>query len=98
VADQLTAATFSPLVGDVFRARFDNEPTVELELTAVEEYAPNPGADREEPFSLFFLGPQEPVLPQAIYRFEHDTLGSLEIFVVPIGRDDSGTSYEAVFN
>jgi hypothetical protein len=98
VPNQLTSATFIPHVGEAFRLDFDDFPTVELKLTAVDEYAPNPGADREEPFSLFFRGPQEPVLPQAIYRFEHDALGSLEIFVVPIGRDDSGTSYEAVFN
>jgi hypothetical protein len=98
VADQVTAATFSPLVGDVFRLRFDNAPSIDLELTSVEEYGSNPGADRPAPFSLFFLGPQEPLLPQRIYAFEHDDLGALEIFIVPIAQDESGTRYEAVFN
>lgn len=47
-------------------------------------------------FRLEFLGPDEPILPQAIYRFasggaEH------EIFIVPIARGAGGVRYEAVF-
>ena len=52
---------------------------------------------RRAPFSLEFLGPPEPILPQGTYAFEHDTLGAFELFVVPIGRDERGTRYEAVF-
>ncbi|MDX6508976.1 MAG: hypothetical protein QOG81_728, partial [Gaiellaceae bacterium] len=36
-------------------------------------------------------------LPQQIYRFDHDELGTLEIFIVPIGTDEGGVRYEAVF-
>ena len=28
----------------------------------------------------------------------HDSIGEFELFLVPVGRDDSGTFYEAVFN
>jgi hypothetical protein len=47
-------------------------------------------------FRLEFLGPGEPVLPQATYSFsdgetEHD------IFIVPVARDGGGVRYEAVF-
>lgn len=47
-------------------------------------------------FRLEFLGPGEPVLPQATYSFsngeaEHD------IFIVPVSRDAGGVRYEAVF-
>jgi hypothetical protein len=45
------------------------------------------------PFSLEFQGGPNPPLPQRIYRVEHDELGSLEIFLVPIAAD----RYEAVF-
>jgi hypothetical protein len=45
------------------------------------------------PFSLVFTGGPEPPLPQRTYRVEHERLGAMEIFLVPIapGR------YEAVF-
>ena len=45
------------------------------------------------PFSLVFRGGPSPPLPQRIYRVEHELLGAIEIFLVPIAAD----SYEAVF-
>jgi len=38
------------------------------------------------------------VLQQAIYRFEHEAIGSFEIFIVPISRTAEGVSYEVVFS
>ena len=54
--------------------------------------------ERRAPFSLVFRGPGEPVLAQRIYALDNETLGRLEIFLVPIGPDHEGTRYEAVFN
>ncbi len=51
-----------------------------------------------EIFSLLFYGPVEYPLQQRIYRLQHDRLGILEIFLVPVGRDKEGYHYEAVFN
>ena len=53
---------------------------------------------REQPFSLLFRGPLRPLLPQQITTLEHDTLGVLEIFIVPVGPDEYGQRYEAIFN
>jgi uncharacterized protein DUF6916 len=53
---------------------------------------------RQEQFSLRFRGDREKVFPQRIYPMKHDAIGELELFLVPIARDDSGTFYEAVFN
>jgi hypothetical protein len=52
-----------------------------------------------------FRGPLEPILPQGIYRLEHEHLGALELFIVPIGPNKNANSaegptamlYEAVF-
>jgi hypothetical protein len=52
----------------------------------------------QEQFSLRFRGDRAMVFPQRIYRLTHDAIGELELFLVPIGRDDTGTFYEAVFN
>jgi hypothetical protein len=65
-----------------------------VEAEATGGYAAGMGRD---PFRLAFLGPADPVLPQRTYRLEHGTLGALDIFLVPIASDASGTTYEAIF-
>ena len=53
---------------------------------------------REQPFSVHFRGHRQSYLPQAIYRLEHERMGTMDIFLVPIGPDEKGMRYEAVFN
>lgn len=53
---------------------------------------------RQEQFSLRFRGDRNQVFPQRIYPMKHDSIGDFDLFLVPIGRDDAGTYYEAVFN
>jgi hypothetical protein len=48
-------------------------------------------------FSLIFVGPKGPFLPQAIYPVTHPALGIMEIFLVPIGPRHDGNGYQAVF-
>ena len=48
-------------------------------------------------FALEFVLPSGTVLPQAIYALEHAALGSLAIFLVPLGRTQDGVRYEAIF-
>jgi hypothetical protein len=48
-------------------------------------------------FSLMFLSKDGPALPQAMYSLTHPALGTLEIFLVPIGPVRGGRGYEAVF-
>lgn len=47
-------------------------------------------------FRLEFVGPSEPILPQAIYRFANGG-AEHEIFIVPIARGETGVRYEAIF-
>jgi|ERR1700722_4843629 len=53
---------------------------------------------RQEQFSLRFRGDSNQVFPQRIYPMKHDAIGDFDLFLVPIGRDETGTFYEAVFN
>jgi hypothetical protein len=69
----------------------------ESELIDVDEPEPAGAGALRAPFSLVFRGPLEPLLPQGIHRLEHDALGELDLFLVPIGPDEAGTRYEAVF-
>lgn len=48
-------------------------------------------------FSLFFLGNLDLLLPQGSYRLNHDQLGEVTLFLVPI-ENEGGFKYEAVFN
>ena len=78
-----------------FRIRISESEAVEAELTEVSERLMNP---KQERFSLVFRTPNEMFLGQGQRPFEHDQMGNFELFIVPIGRGEGGTDYEAVFN
>jgi hypothetical protein len=93
----LTHEDFAPRVGERFRLVRDDG-ALELTLLRADRLGtrePRPGQRR--PFSLVFLGPGEPVLAQRIYRVEHAGLSTLDLFLVPVARDERGVRYESVF-
>jgi hypothetical protein len=70
---------------------------ITLTLTQVTEVKGGiPGG--RKPFSLIFRGPAQPLLPQAMYDFEHPLHGVTPIFIVPLAADADGVTYEAVFS
>jgi hypothetical protein len=89
--DTLTIDDFRPLLNDHFRIAPDGAEAFEVELIEVTEIPREPGG--RAPFSLVFRGGPNPPLPQRIYRVEHEKLGELDIFLVPIAVDQ----YQAVF-
>lgn len=93
----LTPSSFEAHLGTPFRIHFGGERPLEVVLCEVRPHEPHPGP-RSQPFSVFFRGPYPPVLPQQIYPVEHERLGTLQIFLVPVGPDGKGMCYEAVFN
>ncbi|HYA37228.1 MAG TPA: hypothetical protein VEI74_03015 [Candidatus Methylomirabilis sp.] len=94
----LTHAQFAGCLNELFRIYADAG-SFDVELIQAEVLGSrHDGPGRRVPFSLVFRGPLEPVLPQRIYRLEHGGLGTLEIFLVPLGPDKDGMRYEAVFN
>ncbi len=95
--EKLTHADFAECLNQTFDLRLESS-TLELELITADQLGTGaPDAKRRQPFSLVFRGPKEPHLPQQIYALEHATMGKLEVFLVPIGPDDAGMCYEAVF-
>jgi hypothetical protein len=92
---QLNAADFERFHRERFRVRPEDAPSFELELIEVSEGARGGGTRAQ--FSLVFRGGPSPPLPQRIYRLEHDRLGALDLFLVPLGPDGTGQRYEAVF-
>jgi hypothetical protein len=108
--ESLTAADFRGNQGTRFRlssgsAEVGAPASFEAELTDVTEYPATAVGTFRTPFSVLFHGPLEPVMPQGIYRVEHEHFGTLDLFLVPVGPNASGESgeaptamrYEAVF-
>jgi hypothetical protein len=104
----LTPESFTPCKGTGFLLRLpppaaaggapqEAAAPLSLELVEVNAAVPRPGQKRLA-FSLLFRGPRGLFLPQRIYRLEHESLGALDLFLVPIQPDDRGALFEAVFN
>jgi hypothetical protein len=47
---------------------------------------------------MIFKGPTSAPIEQKIYRLDHPALGPLDLFLVPIARDQAGVQYEAIVN
>ena len=95
---ELTHERFAAHLNQTFRLTAGTD-TLEFELIDVEPRGADDAAyPGRRPFSLLFRGPMTPILPQQIYRFEHDGLGGLDLFAVPVGPDDIGMRYEVIFN
>jgi hypothetical protein len=90
----LTLDSFLPLIGTSFQAGGAGAFTL-IEAQSLASAATRAETSRRtrQPFSLVFAGPATPTLPQATRQLDHPTLGSLDIFLVPIGAG----KYEAVF-
>ena len=82
-------------IGSEFRVMGLPGGPVSLTLDEVVEREITP---RTETFSIFFHGPAEPFLAQDTRTLEHEGLGKLVLFLVPVGRDSRGYQYEAAFN
>jgi hypothetical protein len=94
----LTCESFSGHVGEKFRIVAEEVDGWELELIEATPIKTQETRHKRPPFSLVFRGPMEPVLNQQIVPLEHDSMGKLDIFLVPIGPDEDGMQYEAVFS
>ena len=103
--DPLVMKTFAGHEGSTFVAAGTGIPgemdqpfgPVDLELTSVEDRS-NKAVDA---FSILFRGPREQEFGQGNYRLKHETLGEVDLFLVPIldpePRDDR-ICYQAIIS
>ena len=88
-------ATFREHVGTVFTVTEESR-AVALRLAEVTDEGVSNGMRQ---FSLFFHGPGQPLLSERIHALAHDTLGTFEIFIVPVvGSNASRAIYQACFS
>lgn len=99
--ENLTKEKFAETLNTRFRVMVDSAGPVELQLVEVTAGAAasgGPDASKYENFSLMFHGSGERFLPQKMYSFEHEKMGSFDLFIVPVGREGNLIKYQAVFN
>lgn len=89
-----TADDFSPRRNEAFRL---HAAAGEVVLTLSEVRRLGQAVRAGGAFSLLFVAKGAPALPQAIYQVSHPALGTLHLFIVPIGPLSGGAGYEAVF-
>lgn len=96
--DKLQSADFLPFLNQTFHVRLDGVEPIDLELVSVTEAGQRSEPEARQPFSLHFLGPGSPqYLVQRIYRLEHEQMGVLDLFIVPLGPEAGRMRYEAIF-
>jgi hypothetical protein len=96
--EDFTIDTFRPRLGELFHIVLDDGGHLPTKLTAVDPSGASPAAgSARTPFSLVFHTVPGVVLPQRIYRMQNETMDSFELFLTPLGPDDRGTRFQAVF-
>lgn len=93
---ELAGTDFKRHLGEEFRIHYGGERPLPVRLSEVADH-PHDAASPRGPFSLLFHGPADGWLRQGTYTFEHDAMGRMDIFVVPLGSDAEGMRYEVVF-
>ena len=92
-----TIHTYKELLGTNFSIKF-TDLTLDLELIEVSSVTADvTEGGQSEPFSLVFRTEIEEAMEQGTYELNHDSAGDKVLFLVPIGPDDVGMRYEAVF-
>ena len=99
MTDRLDVSVFASRKGQIFVLCSPDGTRQDMELVEVNDLGRRATPQGElSNYGLVFLARVPTALPQAVYRVEHDALGGMDVFLVPIGRDGDGVRYEAIFN
>lgn len=90
-----TRDEFAEHLNTKFRVETGAKQWTEMELTEVTELSQK---SRQESFALIFLAPEYAAPEQRLYQMQHDALGTLDLFLVPVSLDKRGLRFESVFN
>jgi hypothetical protein len=97
-AGEFALDSFRGHVDEPFRLVAGQDLQLALRLVEAESLGEPHSPGFRPPFSLIFSGPREPIVPQGTYPLHHETLGELELFLVPLQPDAAGARYQSIFN
>ncbi|SHL69845.1 DUF6916 family protein [Flavobacterium chilense] len=94
----LTLDDFNAFLNKVFTIKISDEIQLDaelIELTKLNNYSPL----ERNPFSITFRTEQKnEYYEQGIFTIVHPQKGNLELFLSPLGFDNVGMKYEAIFS
>ena len=93
----VTADDFEQHTGSTFRLADGGEGS-ELRLESVRRSGRRHEEGGREGFALLLSGSVNAPLSQGTHRLQHEQMGELEIFLVPVGVSGETFTYEAVFS
>ena len=100
MTELLQTSDFQSQLDQIFSIHLDGARAIDLQLVSVTELSTSSRTESRNPFSLHFLGPvSQQYLQQHTYPMVNKKLGTLDIFIVPLGLDaEAGRMrYEAIF-
>lgn len=93
----LTVTDFEPHLNTVFQLHYGNGEM--LEVTLIEAKARGMDApERRQGFSLLLQSTINDYLQQGIYHITHEVVEPMDLFIVPVGANQTGMRYEIIFN
>ena|SRR5581483_1581949 len=93
--DELNCHVFANCLHERFTLIAPGGETCPLELVEVVEKATVPGIEQ---FSVMFCETEGHRAGQGVYPLEHERLGRIELFLVPVDGGNGRVMLEAVFN
>lgn len=93
--DKLSHSDFQTLADKTFEIDFGEAGTRTAKLEKTAGFKLDSVKDKRDPFSIFLRCTAPAV--QSTYSVTHATLGTLELFLVPLEENESGVLFEAVF-
>jgi len=97
--DQLTHTDFERHLNTTFALHYSETDSFDARLIRVETIGHKPeDTNQRWAYSLVFhISDKERYLVQQIYQVTHPGMGNLDLFLVPLGPDETGMRYEAIF-
>jgi len=92
---QLTIETFQQNLRTKFRVSRQAADPVTLDLVNVQA---GQSTSSQQQFSVLLSGPAADGLGQGTFRMEHEQMGVVDLFIVPVERHGEQIRYQAVFN
>ena len=90
-----TKESFASRLHTKFAMHADESEPIEIELIDVRGQV---ASVTHESFSLMFRAPVGAPAHQGTFRLVHESGEALDVFLVPVKKDDTGLFFEAVFN
>ncbi|MDM8550042.1 hypothetical protein QUF72_08200 [Desulfobacterales bacterium HSG2] len=97
---ELQSSDFSPFLNQTFQVHAGLTEPVAAELIKVADRGwgmHDPETAKRRPFEIMFRFPAGIHVPQKIYPIEHENMGTLNIFIVPVGPEPTDPEHRILY-